>query len=85
MIADDMISFIKSDLKVFGLGVLFFLIVTWALYRQIFAVLIAHAMSRIFGNFHDGAAGHVRLAGHSGFIQLYIFATDHHDGDHDPT
>ena len=28
MIADDMISFIKSDLKVFGVGVLFFLIVT---------------------------------------------------------
>ncbi len=28
MIADDMISFIKNDLKVFGIGVLFFLIVT---------------------------------------------------------
>jgi len=28
MIADDLISFIKSDLKVFGLGVLFFLIIT---------------------------------------------------------
>ena len=30
MIADDLISFIKSDLKVFGLGVLFFLVVTLA-------------------------------------------------------
>ena len=30
MIADDLISFIKSDLKIFGLGVLFFLIVTLA-------------------------------------------------------
>ncbi len=28
MIADDLVSFIKKDLKVFGLGVLFFLIVT---------------------------------------------------------
>ncbi len=28
MIADDLISFIKNDLKVFGLGVLFFLILT---------------------------------------------------------
>jgi len=28
MIADDLISFIKNDLKVFGLGVLFFLVVT---------------------------------------------------------
>ena len=31
MIADDLISFIKSDLKIFGLGVLFFLIVTLAI------------------------------------------------------
>jgi predicted RND superfamily exporter protein len=30
MIADDLISFIKSDLKIFGLGVLFFLIITLA-------------------------------------------------------
>ncbi len=28
MIADDLISFIKNDLKIFGLGVLFFLVVT---------------------------------------------------------
>jgi predicted RND superfamily exporter protein len=28
MIADDMVTFIKNDLKVFGLGVLFFLIIT---------------------------------------------------------
>ena len=28
MIADDMVSFIKNDLKIFGIGVLFFLIVT---------------------------------------------------------
>jgi len=31
MIADDLISFIKSDLKIFGVGVLFFLIVTLAI------------------------------------------------------
>ncbi len=30
MIADDLISYIKSDLKIFGLGVLFFLIITLA-------------------------------------------------------
>ena len=30
MVSDDLISFIKSDLKIFGLGVLFFLIITLA-------------------------------------------------------
>jgi len=35
MIADDLISFIKNDLKIFGLGVLFFLIVTLSvIFRQ---------------------------------------------------
>lgn len=36
MIADDLISFIKNDLKIFGLGVLFFLIVTLSIiFRKI--------------------------------------------------
>ncbi len=34
MIADDLISFIKNDLKVFGIGVLFFLIVTLGIIFQ---------------------------------------------------
>ena len=41
MIADDMISFIKSDLKVFGIGVLFFLIITLSIiFRNIRWVLL---------------------------------------------
>jgi hypothetical protein len=36
MIADDLISFVKNDLKVFGLGVLVFIIVQlWIIFRQI--------------------------------------------------
>lgn len=36
MIADDLITFVKSDLKVFGLGVLIFLIVMlWIIFRQL--------------------------------------------------
>jgi len=41
MIADDMISFIKNDLKVFGLGVLFFLILTLGIiFRKIRWILL---------------------------------------------
>jgi len=51
MIADDMISFIKNDLKVFGLGVLFFLIVTLSIFfkkkRWIVLPLLCCAFSAI--------------------------------------
>ncbi|MBF0353350.1 MAG: RND family transporter [SAR324 cluster bacterium] len=41
MIADDLITFVKDDLKVFGLGVLLFLIVTmWVIFRQIRWIII---------------------------------------------
>jgi len=49
MIADDLISYIKNDLKVFGLGVLFFLIVTLGIIfkkvRWIFLPIICCAFS----------------------------------------
>ena len=36
MIADDMMTFIKSDIVVFGLGVLFFIILTlWFIFKNI--------------------------------------------------
>ena len=60
MIADDMISFIKSDLKVFGIGVLFFLIVTlsiifrssrWVLLPMFCCTFSAIAMMGLLGMF----------------------------------
>ena len=49
MIADDLISFIKNDLKIFGLGVLFFLILTLGIIfkkkRWIFLPIICCAFS----------------------------------------
>jgi len=51
MIADDLISFIKNDLKVFGLGVLFFLILTLGIIfkkiRWIFLPVLCCAFSAI--------------------------------------
>ena len=41
MIADDMMSFIKSDIIVFGLGVLFFIIATlWYVFRRLTWIII---------------------------------------------
>ena len=60
MIADDMISFIKSDLKVFGIGVLFFLIITlsiifrnfrWVLLPMLCCTFSAIAMMGLLGMF----------------------------------
>ena len=41
MIADDMISFIKNDITVFGIGVLLFIIVTlWFIFRKIIWIVV---------------------------------------------
>jgi uncharacterized protein len=41
MIADDMMSFIKSDIVVFGLGVLLFIIVTlWFIFKKIIWIIV---------------------------------------------
>ena len=41
MIADDMMTFIKSDIIVFGLGVLIFIVVTlWLVFRKIIWIII---------------------------------------------
>ncbi len=41
MIADDMMSFIKSDIIVFGLGVLLFIIVTlWIVFRKLIWIIV---------------------------------------------
>ena len=51
MIADDLISFIKNDLKIFGLGVMFFLIITLGIIfkkiRWIFLPMLCCAFSAI--------------------------------------
>ncbi|MBT3226213.1 MAG: RND family transporter [Deltaproteobacteria bacterium] len=41
MIADDLVTFIKGDLSTFGLGVLFFLVITlWIIFRQLRWILL---------------------------------------------
>jgi len=41
MIADDMMTFIKSDIVVFGLGVLLFIIATlWYVFRKLIWIIV---------------------------------------------
>ena len=40
MIADDMMSFIKSDIIVFGIGVFFIVITLWFIFRKKLNVLL---------------------------------------------
>jgi len=79
MIADDMISFIKSDLKVFGLGVMFFLIVTlsvifrnfrWVLLPMLCCMFSAIAMMGLLGMF-----GWQVTVVSSNFISLQLIIT----------
>ena len=58
MIADDLIRFIKNDLQVFGLGVLFFLVVTLSIiFRQLRWVLLPMACCGVSALYMIGLLG----------------------------
>ena len=41
MIADDMMTFIKNDIIIFGLGVLIFIIITlWFVFRKLIWIIV---------------------------------------------
>jgi predicted RND superfamily exporter protein len=79
MVADDMISFVKSDLKIFGLGVTFFLIVTLSLIfrkkRWIFVPLLCCALSSISMMGLLGMFGWEVTVISSNFISLQLIIT----------
>ena len=82
MIADDMMTFIKNDIIVFGLGVFLFIVFTlWYVFRKLiwifipisscfFSVLI---MIRFFRN--------NELESNSDFIKLYCINVDINNGN----
>ena len=79
MIADDLISFIKNDLKVFGLGVLFFLVVTLSFIfrrpRWIFLPMLCCAFSVIAMMGLLGMFGWEVTVISSNFISLQLIIT----------
>ncbi len=57
MIADDMMTFIKNDIVVFGLGVLLFIIATlWFVFRKIIWIVVPISSCFFFSNYNDGFA-----------------------------
>jgi predicted RND superfamily exporter protein len=79
MIADDLISFIKNDLKTFGLGVLFFLVVTLGVVfrrmRWIFLPMLCCAFSAISMMGLLGLFGWEVTVISSNFISLQLIIT----------
>jgi len=79
MIADDMISFIKNDLKVFGLGVFFFLLVTLSIIfkklRWVFLPMFCCAFSAISMIGFLGMFGWEVTVISSNFISLQLIIT----------
>ena len=79
MIADDLISFIKNDLKIFGVGVLFFLIVTLSIIfrriRWIFLPMLCCAFSAISMIGLLGTFGWEVTVISSNFISLQLIIT----------
>ena len=62
MIADDMMTFIKSDIIVFGIGVLLFIIMTlWFVFKKLIWIVVP--ISCFFSNYHDWNVGSVRMEG----------------------
>ena len=72
MIADDMMSFIKSDIIVFGIGVFIFIIITlWFIFKNLKWVimpLLGCATSVIL---MIGLLGLLLLESYSNFLKLY--------------
>jgi predicted RND superfamily exporter protein len=79
MIADDLITFIKNDLKTFGLGVLFFLVVTLSVIfrkmRWIFLPMLCCAFSAISMMGLVGLFGWEITIISSNFISLQLIIT----------
>ncbi|MBT8370166.1 MAG: MMPL family transporter, partial [Deltaproteobacteria bacterium] len=79
MIADDLISFIKKDLKVFGIGVLFFLVVTLSIIfrnsRWVILPILCCAFSAICTMGILGTFGWPVTVVSSNFISLQLIIT----------
>ena len=73
MIADDMMTFIKSDIIVFGLGVLLFIIATlWFVFRKLIWIIVPIS-SCFFSNNNDWLAWFAWMESNSYLIKLYCF------------
>ena len=74
MIADDMMSFIKSDIIVFGIGVFVFIVLTlWLIFRDIKWVFHALVGLLYFCNYNDRFIRFNRVEGDRYILKFYSF------------
>ena len=74
MIADDMMSFIKNDIVVFGVGVFIFIILTlWFIFRNIKWVIMPLLGCANFSNYNDWFTRFNWMESNSNFIKFYCF------------
>ena len=72
MIADDMMSYIKSDIVVFGIGVFIFIVLTlWFIFRNLKWVVMPLLGCCNLSNYNDWFIRINWLESNSNFIKLY--------------
>ena len=82
MIADDMMSFIKNDILVFGIGVFIFIVLTlWFIFRNLKWVLLCHYWVRNISCNNDWFIRFYRMESYSDFIKLYCINVNFKYGD----
>jgi predicted RND superfamily exporter protein len=82
MIADDMMTFIKSDIVVFGLGVLLFIIATlWFVFRKLIWIIVPISSCFFFSGYHDGSSWLTWMEGNCNFIKLYCTDVNFNNGN----
>ena len=86
MIASDSISFIRSDLKVFGVGVVVFIVVILLVsFKSLRWVVLPLGGLPAERPVDDGLPGLGAMAGDRGVFEFYFAAADHHAvADHSP-
>ncbi len=82
MIADDMMTFIKNDIAVFGLGVLLFIIATlWYIFRKIIWIIVPISSCFFFCNHNDWPAWFARMESDCYFIKFHSSDVNFNNGN----
>ena len=82
MIADDMMSFIKSDIIVFGLGVLLFIIATlWFVFRKLIWIIVPISSCFFSVLIMTGSSRPFRVESYCNFLKFYCLNADFNNGN----
>ena len=82
MIADDMMTFIKSDIVIFGLGVFIFIIVTlWYVFRKLVWIVVPISSCLIISNSYDWSPWNSWVESYSYIIKLYCTNVNINNGN----